>query len=253
MLGWALISTGVVAFAGGVGGPQLRPDLVTEPFAELYVTHSGQRDLLRLSNTIANRGAGPLEILPQEGNSDCDQKPGEDRFAYQRTFTDTDGNGRFARNTDTQANRRVAGCMRFHPQHNHWHFDGFSRYRLKDDDSGQTVAQSTKVGFCVIDLQRSYPGLPGSPATSYYPPDGDCLPDAVEGLSVGWADIYGASLAGQQLNVTGAPKGHYCLVSVADPLNRLRESDESNNVRTKRIFLAPEQDKVRRVSGPCRS
>ena len=51
------------------------------------------------------------------------------------------------------------------------------------------------------------------------------------------AALRGARVSGQELDVTSLAEGAYCLVSRADPENRLQESNERNNIRTTRIEL----------------
>jgi len=63
---------------------------------------------------------------------------------------------------------------------------------------------------------------------------------SVGGISIGWGDIYGARVSGQELDVTGLSDGVYCLVSQADPEDQLLESNERNNARTTRIVLRAE-------------
>ena len=124
----------------------------------------------------------------------------------------------FNRAQDTDSAKRLFGCERFHPPHDHWHLLDFSRYKLVRQRTGRTVVRSTKIGFCVIDTDRRFASLPGSPAAPYYPAgSADCDRDSIDGLSVGWTDTYAYSLPGQQLNVTGLRRGRYCLVSKADP------------------------------------
>jgi hypothetical protein len=121
---------------------------------------------------------------------------------------------------------------------------------LKREKTGHTVVRSTKIGFCIFDRRRAF-HVPHSPEFGYYPRNGDCDEDSTEGLSVGWADLYSYQLPGQGLNVTGLRSGKYCLVSIADPDNRLRESDNSNNARRTRIKLNPRARKVDRLPGHC--
>ncbi len=73
------------------------------------------------------------------------------------------------------------------------------------------------------------PRLPGSPRFLHY---GDCTQDSITGLSIGWADYYGSTLPGQELDIRGLPDGRYCLRNEADPTDRLDESDEGNNGRS---------------------
>ena len=51
----------------------------------------------------------------------------------------------------------------------------------------------------------------------------------VSGISVGWADLYDYTIDFQWIDVTGLPSGQYWLESVADPDDRLLETDETNN------------------------
>lgn len=252
-LGVALTAgTGSSAQAGPLG--DLKPDLVTLGFGDDLVLQTGsKRTRLRLGNTIANRGPGPLEIFPQEESVNCDPgSEGTDRFAYQRVFEDADANGVFGRQVDEDFTRREAGCMAFHPAHDHWHFDDFSRYKLRRQTTSAIVADSTKVSFCVIDGLHPFSELPGSPSDSYYPTgDNGCDAEATEGLSVGWADLYGSWLPGQALDVTGLRKGRYCLISEADPSNLLLEADEANNDRRRLLSLNVATGRLARLPGGC--
>ncbi len=239
------------------GNSRLLPDLMTMKISQrdIVLHPSGARLFLRLSNEIGNRGRGPLEIYPsdQSNNCDGDGDPDNDRDTYQRIFLDSNGDGTFARGQDTQSEHHLFGCERYHPTHGHWHLLDFTRYKLVREKSGRAVARSTKIGFCIIDSDRRFPGLPGSPTGGYYPAgSGDCSEDSIDGLSVGWTDTYGYTLPGQYLNVTGLRRGRYCLVSTADPGNLLRESNNSNNARRTRIALHPAKHTVKRLPEPCR-
>ena len=155
--------------------------------------------------------------------------PLNDREAFQRIFGDADGDGTFTRGIDTVLGRRFAGCSVFHIEHDHWHFEEFARYRLVKPSTGRLVASSEKVSFCVRDSIRFDAALPGSPSAPHY---GACTQDSVTGLSIGWADYYGSTLPGQELDIRGLPDGRYCLRNEADPADRLDESDEENNGRS---------------------
>ncbi len=240
------------ALAPAAAGDPLLPDLRTQSPFELYV----QGVNLRLSNTIANRGAGPAEIYPEQtagGDCDGDGIANNDRIAFQRVFDDSAdprSPGYFIRGQDTASTSRQVGCMVYHPAHSHWHFEDFSLYVLKREPDAVTVAHSEKVSFCVIDTDHLFPALPGSPGSSHYGNAG-CGPRSVEGLSTGWADTYGASLPGQSLRVSGLPAGNYCLISRADPINRLTELSDANNNHRTRIHLDPAAGDVDTLPGAC--
>jgi hypothetical protein len=261
----------VLADAARSGTPdELEPDLFVQRPAELYLADGRKEIRLRVSNTVANRGAGPLEIKGGGPAEDCNVpgKP-QGRFTLQNIYRDSDhagSVGHFERDHDLAApNQYPAGCSRYHPEHDHWHFDNFARYTLLNERTGERVAGSRKVSFCVIDTGRPYPGLPGSPTESYYPQDPEnpkfpsCSETSVDGLSIGWEDTYGASLPGQGMAVTDLERGPYCLVLEADPPTPgdaggvLEESNESNNARTIRIRINPPKLFVTRVDPSCRS
>jgi hypothetical protein len=185
------------------------------------------RRLLRFSTTIANVGLGPFELVPRAEDCDGDGDPTNDRLAVQRVYLDADGNGVFDPSVDTAVEEEPSPpCFFFHLEHGHWHVDGFARYRLLRIRDGEIVAARSKVSFCAVDSLQVRPRLPGSPGTRGY---GSCEKDATQGISVGWADLYGASLPGQSLRVTGVPAGRYCLEVFSDPLGRFVEDDDANN------------------------
>lgn len=226
------------------GAGDLLPDLQTllPQDLEIVSVRSGRNieKRLRFDNEVLNRGTGPLELYPDSVN--CD--PGS-RMAIQRIYQDSGlaSPGVFQRGDDNVVTTHNAGCMRFHPQHRHWHFDDFAKYELKtlnaDGTVGGTVevvgrlVQSTKVSFCIIDVHHRE-SLPGSPASAYYT---QCGRDSTLGISIGWSDEYHSTLAGQYVDITGVANGTYCLVSTADPLTKLADSNRGNNVAGVRVTI----------------
>jgi hypothetical protein len=190
--------------------------------------------LLRFSNTIANAGAGPVELKPRKDDCDGDGNPTNDRTAIQRIYRDADGDGVYRRAVDRAADKRVTGCFEFSVAHGHWHFHDFADYQLLDVTSGQLVASNDKVGFCLLDTLHPYPGVPGSPRHRYYR---GCRRNSVQGQSVGFADIYAWYVSSQWIDVTGIPNGDYCLVMTADPADQLLESDETDNAYRQQMRL----------------
>ena len=61
----------------------------------------------------------------------------------------------------------------------------------------------------------------------------------IQGISVGWADVYDRGLEGQSIEITNVPDGNYWLEVVVDPDNHIIESNENNNVT--RIQIAPQR------------
>ncbi len=145
------------ALANHPGDGALLPDLRTkEPERLSIVTSNGQRRL-RFDNEVGNGHTGPLELVGS-GGSDCDgdgQIAPEEKPAYQRIYTDGDGDGAFRRGTDTAYSEVQTGCIAYHPAHNHLHFQDFANYALARLSDGAVVASSYKVTFCIMDSRSS--------------------------------------------------------------------------------------------------
>jgi hypothetical protein len=219
-----------------VAHAQLLPDLVTLPLSDLRIQKAPGVKRLRFSNTIANTGVGPLELYPVANDCNGNGDFTDDRTAMEQPYVDSNDDGVFERSSDQPSGTPiVVGCYVFHPAHDHWHLEDFARYELhRWSSSGAVVAARRKVSFCVGDDYVAQPGLPGSPRKPYYT---ECTNDSTIGLSIGWADFYGADLQGQSLDIRGIADGRYCLVSTADPDGHILESDPTNNVATLRIRI----------------
>lgn len=195
-------------------GPDLLPDIsvwASQADDYLYGWYLDRnqvpgRTLMRVSTATPNTGAGPLEL---HGSSTT-------AGVYQRIYR-ADGSYR----------DRLAGNFTFHPGHGHLHFDNWINLHLRrvlpGNGVGDIVVSGDKTSFAIIDLTEYDTGLPGAPGTGFY---GGGL---TQGLSVGWADVYGANLLDQWIDVTEVPSGTYWLEGVVDPANSILESNESNN------------------------
>jgi len=127
--------------------------------------------------------------------------------------------------------------------HNHWHYDGLARYRILNN-TGQTVAQSGKVGFCFADTtpvdsrlfapykanDQSYGNLGCGYRWS--------LSVAME-LDAGWGDTYTQSVAGQAFDVSHLPNGSYALEVKANagPYAKIREQHYDNNTSLRHFMI----------------
>ena len=213
----------------------LLPDLVTRRPGKIYLqVTKREKRFVRFSNEVVNVGRGPLELRPRADDCDGDGNVANDRTSYQRIYRDANRDGAFTRGVDVGFRTRRAGCSRYHPAHKHWHFDALAEYDLLPT---APLGPKRKVSSCVLDTRLRLPNAPGAPRHKVY---GGCRRESVGGISIGWGDLYGARVSGQELDVTALPDGVYCLVSRADPENRLAESDERDNVRATRIVLRGE-------------
>ena len=242
----SVLVAGPHASAGDTSGPGLLPDLVVESPDDIVLERprDSRKAFLRFSHSTANSGAGPLEIYPDLSTSRCGAKGRRGRVAHQAIYHDADANGEFGRAIDSGTTEEPVGCMIFHEVHDHYHFEDFARYELYRLESGRLAKVSKKVSFCVVDSHKYQPQLPGSPGNPYYRFQ-DCEDaDGTHGISVGWSDKYGAGTPGQEFDVTRLRKGDYCLVTRADPKNRLAEiatGGEDNNVESVAIRMNPKR------------
>lgn len=197
--------------------PGLYPDLETLAPVALEFDQVEVEDelhwVLRFTNRILNAGEGPAEVRGEEAG---------DAEVVQRIYS-----------TEGSYVDRIAGTVIFHPTHDHWHFDSLMAFELWERDaferwieSGRTEGEpgwrQAKLSSCLLDsgFGEDLPGAPGGPIY-----DLQCLPD-IQGISVGWIDIYDWLLPDQwvTLDTTPLPDGDYVLRTVADPDNRLHES-----------------------------
>jgi hypothetical protein len=164
------------------------------------------RTLLRVSSATPNTGAGPLELRGTTSSP----------LVEQRIY-----------NEDGTYDTRPAGSFTFHPGHGHLHFDDWVQMHLRavlpGNGVGDIVVSGNKTSFAIIDLEPHNTALPGAPLGTAY--DGGLI----QGISVGWRDVYTSSLPDQWIDVTAVPPGQYWLECVVDPENHIEEGDETNN------------------------
>jgi hypothetical protein len=225
MLVLALAPWGSAAPADAApSGAQHLPDLRTLPPKDLKIDRSSGPRLLRLTNTVWNAGQGRLDLVASHS--------GTTTFATQRIFSHDAAGNWFVQS------QRPAGEFVYHPEHNHWHFDDFAIYELRtvtaNGGMGPVVRSSTKVSFCLVDTTKVNGTLSHAAPSQVYTV---CSRAAGQGLSVGWGDVYLAGLPGQHIDITGLGNGDFWLVSTADPVNWLLESNETNNAATLKVRI----------------
>ena len=203
----------------GAGVP-LRPDLQTlAPSGlrfDVVQMSDGAHNVLRFDNRVYNAGPGRLELEGRKRSK-----------IYQRVYDAAKG-GNLAE-TLFLGNDSV-----FHKGHNHYHLENFASYTLQQEVGGayvDTSSRGTKTSFCIIDVTR-HTGAYGAEYTQ--------CGRSLQGLTVGWADVYQASLADQWIDlgktVAGQPPltdGRYAVKSQANPgignSPRIVETNTANN------------------------
>lgn len=230
----ALLGAGTTAIGCGVPSDDLAtvslagaklPDIIVRE-SDLYDnlvdrTSDPGRVHLRLSNGTANIGTGKLHlygVFPPNGDGTQD--------VMQRVFAQ-----------DGSYEDRLAGKFLFHPGHSHIHFVDWSAFRLREvlpgDGVGPIIAEGAKTSYCIIDLGVYNSSLPD------FDPDGEfhSCSSTVQGLAVGWIDVYSKGLPGQSIDITGVPAGEYWLESEVDPENNVLESNETNNAARVKVTI----------------
>lgn len=211
----------------------LLPNLTPKPASEIsiVVDPTTGHTLLRFAAINQNLGAGPLDVHAGGVTSSGQQ-------VFQRIYR-----------TDGTWHDELAGTMTYHPQHNHFHVNNFELYTLTP--AGESIVNgktSEKTSFCLEDTNAIDLRLPGAPQNAVYT---TCNPD-VQGISVGWGDRYGPTLAGQSIDITGDAEGDYDLIIEADPSDQFIETNETDNVSCVRLHINPAARTVQAV-GTCGS
>jgi lysyl oxidase len=229
-------TTAVNGAAGGATFPctsttirsgALLPDLVPDQQLlenDHFVWHDPQTGqfLLAFSAGIKNLGAGTLNAVgfraPVGGNL-----PNPNTMpAFQRIF-----------HADGSCDEVPIGTLTYHPLHHHWHLNGMMSYQLFDA-SGNLVKPNSKVAFCLADVKKADPQLPGFPTNPVY---NGCDPDpgttfVSMGTSVGWEDIYDKRLEGQNFDVTDLmklPNAQYFIQQTVNEAGVVHEESTAND------------------------
>lgn len=221
--------------SGGGALGQMLPDLdpiTPGGLVTRLVFEDGERHIrLGFYSSGENLGAGPLVIRGHRPSS------GEASMTADQLIQ--------RRNGQTVV-RPGVGVLRYVEDltHQHWHLLSFMTYELRRAADFKLVVPDQKSGFCLGDRYNVDPDtlMPGEPATRVYNsncgPEQTGLLEVVEGMSVGWGDVYEAWRDGQYLELTGLPAGRYVLVHRVNPDRALKESNYGNNASSVLLRIA---------------
>ena len=195
--------------------PQNRfPDLRTVVPQHLQIVNAHDREVLRLTNGIANTGIGVWQMIPVNPNADTN-----DRQKANQQFLDANGNVVATCTTDSSS--------QYHPAHKHFHISDVAAFEVHANSKDGPVIgdppRSLKVTSCLIDWVRLEGNSPDN-ERGYSSCD-----SGVQGISSGWVDQYHMALEGQSIDITGAKPGLYYLVSTANPEGLFIEKKTDNN------------------------
>jgi hypothetical protein len=236
---WVAYTGAATVFLASSAGAQTAVDLLPNlrPFPASHITlvpnffTSGST--LRFDTSSWNNGTGPLELVAGAVDTGSGKQ-----MVYQRVYL-----------SDGTSFLHYAGSFVFHPEHDHFHFEDYALYTLQPVNApGGSLRTGSKTTFCVEDNLKVNLQLPGAPPQPVYATCGKLI----QGMSIGWGDIYVSSLAGQELDFTGNPDGIYQLKIEVDPKKLLLESNENDNVSCVLLSItSPSTVKVLDSSGAC--
>lgn len=123
--------------------------------------------------------------------------------------------------------------------HGHYHLKDFNEFALFDL-AGNPVINGAKQAFCLMDSEHM---------SAWGPEEGkfhDCNDN--QGISAGWADLYGKSLPCQFVVIDGVPDGTYVLRSTTNAQRVVPETNYADN--TIYTFLQISGPHVTQLEGP---
>jgi len=237
---WTILALGAILVAAGphvlraqddnaptslppcvAGDPSLRlPDLVPDAPADIHETYQGSHRVIAFTTAVGNIGDGPLVIAGHTIST----PDGLVTQGYQIIWR-----------RDGSHCARQTGRFVFHPSHRHFHFDAFVGYELRADDpiTGPLAAGGSKESFCLLDL-ASIRGFPFQSFPRQVTNMTCASQEGIQGISVGWKDVYERFLPGQSIDLDPSPDaqvpgGAYFLVNIVDPNHLLWEKNTANN------------------------
>lgn len=190
---------------------ELLPNLQTVVPQQLQIVNQQQKEVLRLSNGVANTGIGAWQMVPvNPADVNSPQKANQQ-------FLDSNGN--------IVLTCPTGSVSQYHPAHKHFHISDVASFAVHPGSpNSDALAGSLKVTSCLIDWIRLEGNSPDS-ERGYSSCD-----SGVQGISPGWVDQYHMALEGQSIDITGAPEGKYFLVSKANPSGFFYETNKNDNV-----------------------
>ncbi|CAD5969073.1 MULTISPECIES: lysyl oxidase family protein [Streptomyces] len=208
-----------------------KPDLRSLPAYGITVSDGYEdvpgKDYLAFSANVWN--AGPAKLVV-----DGFRSPGKELMDAYQYFYDAKGK---------QVGYTPTGTMEWDPRpgHEHWHFTDFASYRLLKADKKETV-RSGKEAFCLANTDA----VDYTVKNANWHPSNTDLSTACgqensisvrEVLDVGSGDTYTQDLPGQSFDITNLPNGTYYIQVLANPENRLKETNHKNNSALRKVVL----------------
>ncbi len=229
-----------VALPAAHAGEQQLPNLVPDPPFDLHIGGGDDREgiALRFATRTANLSPYGFDVVSSLEPADLEHPPALQCIAWASSRTCTA--------------RADVGRFEFHPQHDHWHIQDYALYELRrvrpdgapDMRPGGLVAPGVKASFCLLDAERVEET---DDPTATFPFYSAACSVGLQGISAGWADVYGSGLPGQQVRIDDVADGVYALVITVNPEGFIREATREDNISWRVIELGNQGTKVRVV------
>ena len=121
------------------------------------------------------------------------------------------------------------------PDHNHYHLKDFNDYKIFDCRGVER--RGKKQAFCLMDVLK----INGSGSSTY-----TC---SNQGVSSGWADVYGSDLDCQWIDITGLANGDYVLEARTNTSAIFKEDSYGDNITWTGIHI--QGTTVSEIPVPC--
>lgn len=216
------------------GEREILPDLIPFPLYDFQFSELRGRTILKFSSTYWNAGNGPLILASNpdtthEHNYNSDEE--HEKAMDHAHIEDIDKGEHFQRILQadgTTERKKIVGGFHWHSEHSHYHYDDFAHYIFEpvsaDMDTPTRIEKATR---CLWDTLPVDLSLPNAPAHGVFR---TCKDTILQGVSVGWGDVYDYTLADQYLDVHDLPQGIYRFSIVIDPKQKLIELRRDNNI-----------------------
>jgi hypothetical protein len=229
----ALVGLTVNVYSARAVATEQLPDLRMSKLSSFYIERASNGEKrLRFTTVIVNAGPGRFELRGKRPDTSTA------RMNISQRIYNTSGTYRSIDIPRSSTHMFYAG-----DGHNHWHVYRLQRFEIRRLDAAGSVAElkgtGAKTGFCFFDNTKYNLTLPGARQTPYYTNCGISQSLNVKmGLSVGWGDKYGATLAYQWIKINGLRDGNYRVRVIADPYNWFLETNDHNNYTWANIRLS---------------
>jgi hypothetical protein len=153
---------------------------------------------------------------------------------------------------DGSTRSKPAGTTSFHTTHGHDHYDDFiyhELFKVTDTQTGamESVGNGKKLGYSPADqAMPEWEKFNQASAGSSSSAAGNCSPEHSSslGMSRGWGDSYRYQRPGNYVEFGTNGDGYYLAITVGDPLDLVKETNEDDNTAYAYLQIIGDQIRV---------